>query len=107
MMKIFKVILILVLLFSISVFANYNQPLTQGEISDWQKSYGRIGDATSVTGMTTETNKTYVSWVDDEPDTLLEWFKSLTLDEKIDVYNWWKNESVDYDIELFIRLDKD
>lgn len=91
-MKVFKIILILVLLFSISVgvCGIYNQPLTQGEISDWQKSYGQIGDATSITDMTTETSKTYVSWVDDEPDTLLEWFKSLTLDEKVEVYRWWK-----------------
>ena len=86
-MKVFKVILILILLIAMnfSVYGTYNQPLTQGEISDWQKSYGEIGKS--------QTN----------PDTLLGWFKGLTLDEKVDVYNYWKDKSVNWK-ENCIRL---
>lgn len=92
-MKIFKIILILVLLFSISCYGtelmvSYDQPLSQGEISDWQKSYGQIGK--------TKSNITWIEEVPEEPDTLLEWFKDLTLDEKIKIYNWWKDKEDDH-----------
>ena len=33
--------------------------------------------------------------IKEEPETLLEWFKSLTLDEKVEIYNDWNK--VDYD----------
>ena len=50
--------------------------------------------------------------IETEPATLLEWFKSLTLDEKVEIYRWWKYESVNLGIvseygELYIRLDKE
>lgn len=98
-MKIFKIILILILLFSLSF----------GVCGDTS-----LRDSSSTTDMTTETNKTYVSWVDDESDTLLEWFKNLTLDEKVEIYMWWKYESVNLVIvndkwsgEITIRVNKE
>ena len=80
MIKIFKIILIFLLLVSInfSICGMDNQPLTQGEISDWQKSYGEIGKS------------------QEEPDTLLEWFKDLTLDEKVEIYNHWQKKNTHY-----------
>ena len=67
-MRIFKSILILVLLIGISI--------------------GVYGD----TGLSS-TGTTYVSWIGDEPkaaETLLEWFKNRTLDGKIEIYKQWK-----------------
>jgi len=81
-MRILKVILFLVLLFSISVFG---QPTT-------------LEHTLEIPGDTMNWDPDYRYWqytVDsDRPETLLDWFKSLTLDEKIDVYNYWKNDSV-------------
>jgi len=48
-----------------------------------------------------------------EVDTLFEWFRSRTLDEKVEIYNWWKYESVNLKIvndpfgDITIRIDKD
>lgn len=86
-MKIFKVILILILLFSISfgVYGRYNQPFRQGEIIDWQKSYWEISERMPpffVEGPNPP-----------KPDTLLEWFKNLSLEEKVEIYNWWKDKN--------------
>ena len=122
-MKVFKIILILVLL-SISAIAYgvgtissgnktiYLQPLTQGEITEWQESYGEIGGATTHDTLEMEVFPFMEELPKELPNTLLEWFKSLALDEKVAMYNWWKYESVNLKIdskygELFIRLDKE
>ena len=109
-MKVFKLILVLVMLISMSVFATYNQPLTQGEISDWQESLWN----TKTEWRDTPADNDILVWDDDKscwewklidpkdptstliqckkPYTLLEWFKSLTLDEKVEIYNLWKDK---------------
>ena len=90
-MKTFKIILILILLFTMSVFASYNQPVTQGKISDWQESIGTYGGTKDTLEWNpNEYGITYIT-SKEEPNTLLEWFKSLTLDEKVEIYNWWNN----------------
>lgn len=83
-MRIFKSILILALLISISCSV---LGMSNTEIADlyWPK----------------------------EVDTLFEWFRSRTLDEKVEIYNWWKYESVNLKIvndpfgDITIRIDKD
>lgn len=102
-MRVFKIILILVLLFSISVF---------GQVSDSYLSPDTLEHTLEIPGSGDSMNW-YWDPEDDsvvfqtEPDTLLGWFKSLTLDEKIDVYNYWKNDSVTYDTGYWINLDDD
>ena len=108
-MKVLKIILILALLFSMNVFGQ-TPPIVRNRTLEIPKSwYRNIGDK-----MNWDPDYTYWSYAEvlDKPDTLLEWFKGLTLDEKVEVYNWWKYESVNLKIvseygELFIRLDKE
>jgi len=68
-----------------------------------QEDLKDLADLTSITDMTTElppywNGEWYRRNVDNElemePTTLLEWFKSLTLDEKVEVYNDYNK--VDY-----------
>ena len=107
-MKILKIILILILLFSMSVFGQpttlentlTHEPL---EIADW---YYEPGDSMNW-------NPDYKYWdcennpvvYQNKPDTLLGWFKSLTLDEKIELYRWWKSDNVTLcDDDIFPKL---
>ena len=112
-MKILKIILILVLLFSMSVFGQDTRTadIQDGDITFEipQSWHYEPGDS-----MNWDPDRTYWTYTKDsikiEPETLLEWFKSLTLNEKIEVYRWWKYDSVNLKIvseygELFIRLD--
>lgn len=76
-MKIFKLFLVLALLIAMS-FTVSGQPdtLELTDVSHWEP--------------TTDWIKVCIG----EPETLLGWFENLTLDEKVAVYNWWKNDSV-------------
>jgi len=76
-MNIFKSILILVLLIGIGFSV-----------------YGDTGIVRTDIGMSnTEIANLY--WPEDKPketETLFEWFKSRTLDERVEIYQWWKEK---------------
>ena len=85
-MKILKIILMLVLLFGVSVFG-------QDGITTEDGNYKDLGSTADTLEMDIpyqwETDTTYWRWideVDEEPDTLLEWFKDLTLSQKVAIY---------------------
>ena len=110
-MKVFKLILILVLLFSMNALGGYNQPKTQGEISDWQESFGTASTTSEAIVWDDEENCWSWKLIDpkdptstlvqcDKPDTLLEWFKNLTLDEKVEVYELWRDKDNPIDTSL-------
>ena len=114
-MKIFKIILISVLLFSMSfgVFSqdSYLSPntLRTADIQDGDL----VGDITLELPPYWQNDRH--RWNvrnDDEPETLDQWFKDLSLDEKVEIYNWWKYESVNLEIdseygEIFFRFNKE
>jgi len=69
-MKFLKIILIVTLLLILCV------PLT-------------YGDGTITSG------ETYITFKQEEPNTLNEWFYDLDLSEKIEIYNYWKEANHD------------
>jgi len=135
-MKIFKIILILALLFSLSfvVCGEYTWQDEYGGFTTGKEEIGkywRYADETIVfldtstnDGISTplledDKHKYEIPWTEPEdewvvikkaklqPDTLLGWFKDLTLDEKVEIYDWWKNESVKIEEEPDIDISID
>lgn len=102
-MKVFKIILILVLLFSVNfgVLGNSDSYLSPNtlKIAGWRTLEIRPGDLMNYDPDYTywRSYRSYEDKDDDSlPDTLLEWFKNLTLDEKVEMYNHWQKKATHY-----------
>lgn len=113
-MKILKIVLILLLLFGLS-FGVLGEGWRTLEIRPMDLM--NYGDADTHDTLEMDITDYPLKQTDidlsqyQEYVTLLGWFKDLSLDEKVAVYNWWKYESVNLKVvteygELFIRLDK-
>ncbi len=119
-MKIFKIILILVLLFSMSVFGSditRTADIQDGDITSQVFTHGSGMQTLELhpyefynpdDSMNWDPDYTYWTYTDisDKPDTLLEWFKDLTLSQKVAIYYLVEGDkNAPYDGKLFIRLD--
>jgi hypothetical protein len=98
-MKFLKIILIIVLFVACSISSLGIGTITSGDKTiDLADSYGETGD-----DVTLENRDTYYRlWSDDrhteyeEYVTLIGWFKSLSLEEKVELYNHWQKKDDNY-----------